>query len=149
MLNIRVICYVYWFFIWLSFPLHDDVIKWIHFPRYWPFVWGIHRSPVNSAHKGQRRGTLIFSLICAWINGWINNREAGDSRRHRAHTVPLTYCACLAGHWVVTAVFASFTPQKTSKEGTSKKPLNGRHFQLNKHLSYKLHYSFNPAWLIL
>ena len=31
--------------------LHDDVIKWKHFPRYWPFVWGIHRSPVNSPHK--------------------------------------------------------------------------------------------------
>ena len=32
--------------------LHDDVIKWKHFPRYWPFVRGIHRSPVNSPHKG-------------------------------------------------------------------------------------------------
>ena len=32
---------------------HDDVIKWKHFPRYWPFVRGIHRSPVNSRHKGQ------------------------------------------------------------------------------------------------
>ena len=30
---------------------HDDVIKWKHFPRYWPFVWGIHRSPVNSHTK--------------------------------------------------------------------------------------------------
>ena len=48
---------------------HDDVIKWKHFPRYWPFVRGIHRSPVNSPHKGQWRGTLIFSLICVWING--------------------------------------------------------------------------------
>ena len=28
----------------------DDVIKWKHFPRYWPFVRGIHRSPVNSPH---------------------------------------------------------------------------------------------------
>ena len=27
----------------------------------------------------------MFSLICAWINGGINNREAGDLRRHRAH----------------------------------------------------------------
>ena len=27
----------------------------------------------------------MFSLICAWINGWVNNREAGDLRRHRAH----------------------------------------------------------------
>ena len=65
--------------------VHDDVIKWKHFPRYWPFVRGIHRSPVNSPHKGQRRGALIFSLICVWINGWENNREAGDLRRHRAH----------------------------------------------------------------
>ena len=32
---------------------YDDVIKWKHFPRYWPFVRGIRRSPVNSPHKGQ------------------------------------------------------------------------------------------------
>ena len=63
----------------------DDVIKWKHFPRYWPFVRGIHRSPVNSPHKGQWRGALMFSLICVWINDWVNNREAGDLRRYRAH----------------------------------------------------------------
>ena len=41
----------------------DDVIKWNHFPRYWPFVRGIHRSPVNSPHKGQWRGAfIIFDL---------------------------------------------------------------------------------------
>ena len=65
--------------------VHDDVIKWTHFPRYWPFVRGIHQSPVNSPHKGQWRGALMFSLACAWINGWVNNREAGDLMRHRAH----------------------------------------------------------------
>ena len=64
---------------------HDDVIKWKHFPRYWPFIRGIHWSPVNSPHKGQWRGALMFSLICIWINGWVNNREAGDLRRYRAH----------------------------------------------------------------
>ena len=64
---------------------HDDVIKWKPFPRYWPFVRGIHRSPVNSPHKGQWRGALMFSLICAWISAWVNNREAGNLRRHRAH----------------------------------------------------------------
>ena len=42
-------------------------------------------TPVNSPHKGQWRGTLRFSLICVWINGWVNNREAGDLRRYRAH----------------------------------------------------------------
>ena len=62
-----------------------DVIKWKHFPCYWPFVRGIHRSAVNSTHKGQWRGVLIFSLICTWINGWVNNRKAGDLRRYRAH----------------------------------------------------------------
>ena len=42
--------------------LHDDVITWKHFPRYWPFVRGIHRPPVNSPNKGQWRGALMFSL---------------------------------------------------------------------------------------
>ena len=64
---------------------HDDVIKWKHFPRKWPFVRGIHRSPVNSPHRGQWRGALLFPLICAWINDWVNNGEAGDLRRHRVH----------------------------------------------------------------
>ena len=64
---------------------HDDVIHWKHFLRYWPFVRIIHRSPVNAPHNGQWRGTLMLSLNCAWINGWVNNREAGDLRRHRAH----------------------------------------------------------------
>ena len=64
---------------------HDDVIKWKHFPRHCPFVRGIHLSPVNSPHTGQWRGALMLSLICVWINGWVNNREARDLRRHRAH----------------------------------------------------------------
>ena len=40
---------------------------------------------MNSPHKGQWRGALVFSLICVWINDWINSREAGDLRRYRAH----------------------------------------------------------------
>ena len=54
-------------------------------PRDWPFVRGIHRSPVSSPHKGQWRGALMFSLICAWTNDWVNNRDADDLKRHRAH----------------------------------------------------------------
>ena len=41
--------------------------------------------PVNSPHKGQWRGALMFSLICTRINGWVNNGEAGDLRRNSAH----------------------------------------------------------------
>ena len=59
---------------WLG-ATHDDVIKWKRFPRNWPFVMGINRSPMDSSHKGQRRGALLFSLICAWTNGWQSRRR--------------------------------------------------------------------------
>ena len=72
MCNFGKINYYYYYY---------DVIKWKHFPCYWTFV----RSPVNSPHKGRWRGALMFSLICARINSSVNNREAGDLRRHRAH----------------------------------------------------------------
>ena len=78
-----------------SISYHDDVIKWKHFPCYWPFVRGIHRSPVNSPHKGQWRVALMLSLICAWINGWVNNREAGNLRRHHAHYGVIVMCGIL------------------------------------------------------
>ena len=54
---------------------HDDVIKWKCFPRCWPFVWGNHRSPMNSPHKGQWDGVLIFSLISTWITGKQKRRR--------------------------------------------------------------------------
>ena len=76
----RFRCALFWFA-----DIHDDVIKWKHFPLYWPFVRGIHRSPVNSLHKGQWHGALMYCLICAWINGWVNSREAGDLRRIPAY----------------------------------------------------------------
>ena len=64
---------------------HDDVIKGKRLPCCWPFVRRNHRSPVNSLHKVQWRGVLMFYLVCAWTNGWVNSSEAGDLRRHRAH----------------------------------------------------------------
>ena len=67
---------------------HYDVIKWKPFPRNWLFVRGIHRSSVNSPHKGQWRGALIVFFICTRINDWANNCEAGDLRHHRAHYCP-------------------------------------------------------------
>ena len=70
---------------WRIFAVHDVVIKWKPFPRHWPIVRGIHQSLVNSPHKGQWRGALVFSLICAWTNGWINHWDAGYLWRHRAH----------------------------------------------------------------
>ena len=72
-------------FVYVHGHSHDDVIKWKHFPCYWPFVRGIHRSPVNSLHIGQWRRALMFSLISVSINSWENNREAGDLRSYCAH----------------------------------------------------------------
>ena len=54
--------------------LYADIIKWKHFPHHWHFVRIIHRWPVDSPRKGQWRGALMCPLICAWINGWANNR---------------------------------------------------------------------------
>ena len=86
-----------------------DLIKWKHFLRYWPFVRGIHRSPVNSAHKGQWRRALMFSLICPRINGWVNNVVAGDLRCRRAYSditvisIVLSLLQILTSVWVALA----------------------------------------------
>ena len=69
------------------------------FTWYWQIAWWRHQmetfsallancagnSPVSKCHKGQWRRALMFSLICVWINGWVNNGETGDLRRYRAH----------------------------------------------------------------
>ena len=80
-----VIIHTFSYFIWYPrgrISANDDVIEWKHFPHCWPFVRWLHRSPVDSPHKGQGRGTLMFSLICALSNNWANNRDTGDLRRH-------------------------------------------------------------------
>ena len=93
------VCYILWY---------DDVIKWKHFPRYWPFVRGIHRWPVNSWHKGQWRRALMFSLICAWINGWVNSGEAGDFRRCRAH-----YDVTVMSFWPISCRVSSLAQRQS------------------------------------
>ena len=93
--------------------IHDDVIIWILFPRYWPFVRGIHLSPVNSPHKGQWRGALMFSLICAWINAWVNNREAGDLIHHCAfYDVIVMLDFMLRSLWNLSGSSVAETPAK-------------------------------------
>ena len=87
----------------ICFPLiiYYDGVKWKHCPRCWPFVRGIHRWPVDSTHKGQRRGALVFCLTCAWTNGWTNNRDASDLGLHSAHydvTVMILWYSLLVMH---------------------------------------------------
>ena len=60
--------------------LHDDVIKWKHFPRYWPFVWGIHRSLVNPPQRPVTRSFDVFFDLR------LDKRQSKQSRGcHRAH----------------------------------------------------------------
>ena len=66
----------------MQIVIHDDVIKWNHFPRYWPFVRIIHRSLVNNPQWCE---ALIFSFIFAWTNGWVHKRDAVELRRQRTH----------------------------------------------------------------
>ena len=79
------------------FPLYSALNVWTHFFPWWrhqiemePFSALLalcRRSPVNSRHKGQWRGASIFSLICAWRNGLVNNQDACDLTRHYVVTV--------------------------------------------------------------
>ena len=70
---------------------------------------GVGNSPVTGefpAHKGHWSGALMFSMICAWINGWVNNREAGELRRHRAY-----YDVTVM--WINVMIINSLQQQKT------------------------------------
>ena len=91
--NVAKTCFPFEFSSYLVFHIlcNDDVIKWKHFPRYWPFVRGIHRWPVYSA---QKRPMTQSPDVFFHINGWVKNREAGDLRRHHVHydvTVMFSY----------------------------------------------------------
>ena len=79
MLLLQIANSCWWFISWRLLketPSHDDVMKWKHIPRYWPFVRGIHRWPVNSPHKGQWHRALMFSLICA-LNKRLSKQSWG------------------------------------------------------------------------
>ena len=64
-----------------------------------PLCAGNSPVPVNSPHKGQWRGALMSSLICARISDWVNNREAGDLRRHRGHYDVIVMDTCICTYW--------------------------------------------------
>ena len=93
------------YFQWQS---HDEVIKWKHFPCYWPFIWGVHQSPVNSPHKGQWCGALMgFFYLCLnkWLSKlsgvWLSVVPLSSLWHHRnvAVTKPNTSCEILLYLW--------------------------------------------------
>ena len=78
---------------------HDDIIKWKHFLCYWPFVWGIHRLPVNSPHKGQWLGGLISFWSASEPTVEANNKDASDLTCYRPFAnVIVMWCHCNVIH---------------------------------------------------
>ena len=55
-------------------PKHDDVIKWNHFLRYWPFVQRIHRSPVPT-QRPVTRSFGVFFYLC--LNKRLSKQSSG------------------------------------------------------------------------
>ena len=100
----RIICYTGYIG-----PMHASVTEicttswWRHqmepFSALLALCAGNSPVPVNSPHKGQWRGALMFSLISAWIDGWVNNGEAGDLRRHLAHYDVIVMCNHTLSCW--------------------------------------------------
>ena len=87
-------CHVnnFWFSSDNFFSWSDDIFlfstRWRHQMETFSALLALYvgNSPVTGEFPSQSRwrGALGFSLICAWIDGWVNNPEAGDFRRHRA-----------------------------------------------------------------
>ena len=93
-----------------EFQCHDEIMErrklvtwWCHQMETFSALLALcaGNSPVTGEFpaQGQWRGALMFSLICAWISGWVNNGEAGDLRRHRAHyDVIVSHAVCPIQH---------------------------------------------------
>ena len=111
------------------------------FPRCWPFVRGVHRSPLDSLHKGQWRRAFMFSFTCAWTNGWANNRDASDLRRNHAHydvTVMSTVGQwCL--FWVVSAQLHKGETTRSIDDQNSSHNTNMKTKKLATHRLWNLH----------
>ena len=94
---------------------HDDVIKWKPFPRYWPFVRGIHRSPVNSRTKASDAELWCFfdrrlnERLSKQSWGWWFETLSRPLWRHRNGT---SYCLILPhfGLWLLLWTWFNFNP---------------------------------------
>ena len=100
---------------------HDNVIKWKHFPRYWPFVRGIHRSPVISPHKRPvtRRFDVFFDLRLnkllskqSW--GWWFKTLSRTLRRHSYGHPSLVEIICRVKDRAHLSTFKIFIFEKFS-----------------------------------
>ena len=106
-----------------SIHIHNDVIKWKHFLCYWPFLQEF-TSPGEFPTQRPVTRSFDFSLICAWINNWVNNREAGDLRHHRGHyevnVMPLWLLHCHSG--LGSSIIVSMKPWEAVPKNLSNGP---------------------------
>ena len=65
--------------------IHGDVIKWKHFPRHWPLCGKFTGDRWIPRTKAGDAELWCFLWSAPWINGWVNNSQVGDLRRHCAH----------------------------------------------------------------
>ena len=65
--------------------LHDNFMRWRWFPRYWPFVRGIHQCLVDIPPKTSVTWALMFPLVLSLTDGWKNSQVVGDLIRHESH----------------------------------------------------------------
>ena len=85
---------------------HDDVIKWKTVSALLA-LFEVN-SPVSGEFlsQSQRRKALMFSLICAWTNGWANQPEAGDMRCHRAHYyITVIHTTTMMNFWTLVRLW--------------------------------------------
>ena len=80
---------------------------------------GEFTGPVNSPHKGQWRGALMFSLICTQINDWVNNREAGDLRCHGGHYDVSVMCCNVHENHLTHLTFPMARPKCLMRDFTN------------------------------
>ena len=100
---------------WVSL-VHNELTWWRHqietFSALLAISAGNSPVPVNFPHKGQWRGALMFSLICARISGWLNNGEAGDLRRYRAHCDVIVMNYVIIRRWTEWSTVSVFFPRR-------------------------------------
>ena len=83
-------------YVWINWSVLDPLLSYLPLTSFYTAALWRHQMETfsalldicagwDSAHKDQWRGALMFSVICAWRNGWVYNGETGDLRPHRAH----------------------------------------------------------------
>ena len=65
-------------------PCNNDLVSKLHLFRYSCGQWGFTVTGEFPSHRPVTRSFDVF-FIWAWINGWVNNRQAGELRHQRAH----------------------------------------------------------------